>query len=305
LVTEHPTRTTIVHISDLHLEAPETEQYPNLGDRLSRIQRVISDVGADLVVATGDLTNRGSSTPADFDLARRWLDGLSTPYLTLAGNHDLGPNVQRGSQFPLTERFEDCAFPDTGFGRAFGGGPVSSTRVGDLTVLALSLREDDRDSSLEMLAKSIAEAPGPVIVAGHYPVVPPRPSTEQDAFGFYGYVDPVSARLRDLLGADDRVIAYLCGHVHLISLQRVARSCVQFTSGGLGPGPAAFRIYRWDGVKLDYSTHDVEGPDVFWETGSEQAASDPNFSSGTQTERRGVWLPTWSQRQPSTRAAAL
>jgi len=304
-VTEHPKSTTIVHISDLHLEPPGTEQYPGLFDRLARIQRVVAAVKADLVVATGDLTNRGSSTPAHFELARDWLDGLSTPYITLAGNHDLGPNRRRGGLFPHTEHFEENRFEQTGFGHAFGEEPIKGMRLGDLTVLAASLREDDPDEAIDALASAIADAPGPVIVAGHYPVVSPRPSTEGDAFGAYGYIDRASIRLRDLLSSDEKVIAYLCGHVHLTSLQRVARGCAQFTAGGLGPGPAAFRIYRWDGLVLSYATQDVEGPQVFWENGSSEASSDPTFSSGTATERNGVWAPSWSHRHPSMRAAAL
>ncbi|MEU6073725.1 metallophosphoesterase [Micromonospora sp. NPDC047074] len=280
--------TVVVHVSDLHLEPRETEQYRGVVERLQRIQATIRDIGAGLVVATGDLTNRGAAYADHFEMARRWLDGLDTPYLAVPGNHDLGANPERGRMFPEYERYEAVPFADTGYAGAFGADLVPRATAGPLTVLGVVLREDDPDDALSVLAAEIARAPGPVLVAGHYPVVETRRIPSIEHFGARGYVDRAAERLRELLAGSENVVAYLCGHVHLTSLRAISPGCAQFTAGGLGPGEASFRIYRVSGGSLHYSTNRVEGPRTFWEGGSAEARSIPYFSSGTEEERRGV-----------------
>ena len=281
----------IAHISDLHLEPAGTEQYAGLADRLDRIHHVIIDLAPDLVVVTGDLTNIGASTPAHFEQAREWLERLAIPYVTLPGNHDLGANRVRGERFALTEHYEDCAYAETGYARAFGASLVVRRSLHGLTILACGLREDDPDGIVDALAAEIADTDGPIVVASHYPLVPPRELIQTERFGAGGYVDRAAERLRALLASSDRVLAYLCGHVHLTSLRQIAKHCAQFTAGGLGPGAAALRLYQWDGHALQYDTMDVEGPQLFWETGMPEAGRDPFFSSGTALERSGIWRP--------------
>lgn len=286
----------IVHVSDLHLEPAGDEQYAGLADRLERIREVIIDLSPDLVVATGDLTNRGSQQPADFRLAKQWLDELQVPYLATPGNHDLGANPSRGGLFPNTERYESCPYSQTGYARTFGRETVIRTAAGDLSVLGISLREDDPDGALEELERMLAETPGPVVVAGHYPAVETRPWPSTGAFGAQGYVDRAAPRLARIIQNNHHVIAYLCGHVHLTSQRPIGTHCQQFTAGGLGPGAAALRSYEWNGATWTYSTSDVEGPQFFWENFSEIARADPHFSGGTATERAGTWTPPRENR---------
>ena len=272
-----PDEITVVHVSDLHLEPEGTEQYTGVSERLERIQAEIRGIGADLVVATGDLTNRGAAYGDHFGQARGWLDGLGTPYLALPGNHDLGANPERGRMFPEYERYEPVRFAETGYARAFGPELVPRASVGPLTVLGVVLREDDPDGALSVLEAEIARAAaGPVLVAGHYPVIEPRRIPSIEHFGARGYVDRAAEQLCELLVRSGNVVAYLCGHVHLTSLHPVSPGCVQFTAGGLGPGAASYRIYRISGTSLRYSTHQVEGPQIFWERGSAEARSIPH-----------------------------
>ena len=293
----------ILHVSDLHLERAGTEQYPGLFDRLQRIREVARGLRPDLVVATGDLTNRGASAPVDFALARDWLEGFGVPYVVVPGNHDLGANRERGVQFPQYEAYEEGDYPSTGYGRAFGANLVAAAQLGDLTFLGVPLREDDPDGALAALSAAIDRAPGRVVVAGHYPAVLTRVPTLPEAFGAHGYVDRAAERLREVLDSSEKVIAYLCGHVHLTSTRQVGRRCVQFTAGGLGPGAAALRLYEWDGETWWFETHDVEGPQVFWEIGSVQARRDPYFSRGTAAEREGSWHPSLGELRPVTPGA--
>ncbi|MGF3056430.1 metallophosphoesterase family protein [Microbacterium sp. YY-01] len=283
--------TRIVHVSDLHLEPDGHEQYDGLYARLHRIRSLVGELRADVVIASGDLTNRGSSTPEHFALAAQWLDALGVPWLAVPGNHDLGANVTRGAQFPLMERYEDIPFAETGYAAALGTKLVPSAATENLTVLGVVLREDDPDGALDALRSAIENCSGPVVVVGHYPVVRTRPLTSTEPFGAQGYVDRSAGELAALLRSSPNVIAYLCGHVHVTSTAPIGDSCMQFSAGGLGPGAAALRLYAWDGMTWEYSTIDTEGPQTFWENGLEEARSNPLFSSGTEWERRGRWMP--------------
>ena len=71
----------ILHVSDLHLggrEDPDVEAA--LGELAAR-------VAPELVVASGDLSNRGR--PAELERAHALLGGLGVPVLAVPGNHDL------------------------------------------------------------------------------------------------------------------------------------------------------------------------------------------------------------------------
>ncbi|GAA3876476.1 metallophosphoesterase family protein [Tessaracoccus defluvii] len=280
----------IVHVSDLHLEPEATEQYPGLASRLERSRAAILRLEPDFVVATGDLTNRGSVSPADFTLAKSWLDRLDVPYLTVPGNHDLGANRLRGRLHPM-EAYEDVEFAETGYAQTFGTEPIRSMDLHGLQIVGIALREDDPDDALGQLRLWLREAIGPVVVVGHYPVVVPRAWSSDEAFAAMGYVDRSAVALTRVIDDNPQVIAYLCGHVHLTSLRRINSRCLQFTAGGLGPGASSFRVYDWDGATWRYSTVDTEGPRIFWETGIEEARKDPLFSSGTDAERQGSWTP--------------
>ena len=285
------TGTRIVHISDLHLEPEAGEQYPGSRRRLDRIHGVIADLNADLVVATGDLTNKGSSHPEEFQIAKDWLDRLGADYLAVAGNHDLGANERRGPLSNGMEQYDPRAFSLTPYADAFGAAPVSRATAGDLTALGIALREDDPDDALDQLDSALSMTPGPVVVAGHYPAVETRTWPEPYDFGSRGYIDNTAPRLESILRHHRNVIAYLCGHVHLTSLRSIGEHCRQFTACALGPGPSAFRVYDWDGTRWTYATHDTEGPQVFWENFSDFARADPLFSCGMPDESAGSWMP--------------
>ena len=73
--------TRILHISDLHFgrgDKPES---------IEALARLISDVDPILVIASGDLTHRG--TRQQHDRAAEFLRALALPLLTIPGNHDI------------------------------------------------------------------------------------------------------------------------------------------------------------------------------------------------------------------------
>jgi 3',5'-cyclic AMP phosphodiesterase CpdA len=71
----------VLHVSDLHFgtrEDPAVER---------AVAELLDDTAPQLVIASGDLTNRGR--PEQHERAARFLQGLGVPVLAIPGNHDI------------------------------------------------------------------------------------------------------------------------------------------------------------------------------------------------------------------------
>jgi 3',5'-cyclic AMP phosphodiesterase CpdA len=71
---------TLVHLSDLHFGRTDAAV-------LEPLARSVRELDPDVVVISGDLTQRARS--AQFEDARRFLDGLPRPQVVVPGNHDV------------------------------------------------------------------------------------------------------------------------------------------------------------------------------------------------------------------------
>ena len=71
----------ILHISDVHFGPP------HLADVAEGVLRLVEDRRPDLVALSGDLTQRAK--PHQFEEARRWVERIPAPTLTVPGNHDV------------------------------------------------------------------------------------------------------------------------------------------------------------------------------------------------------------------------
>jgi 3',5'-cyclic AMP phosphodiesterase CpdA len=88
---------TLVHLSDLHFGRVD----PALLDPL---RELVTKLAPDVVVVSGDLTQRAKSE--QFEEARAWLDTLPGPQVIVPGNHDISLyNVFRRFVLPL-ERYK-------------------------------------------------------------------------------------------------------------------------------------------------------------------------------------------------------
>ena len=71
---------TIVHLSDLHFGRVDQ-------DLLRPLQELVVKLAPDVVVVSGDLTQRAKTE--EFKAARAWLDTLPGPQIVVPGNHDI------------------------------------------------------------------------------------------------------------------------------------------------------------------------------------------------------------------------
>ncbi|RSZ57373.1 metallophosphoesterase [Massilia atriviolacea] len=85
---------TLVHLSDLH--------FGRVDDKLlAPLRELIERVAPDVLVVSGDLTQRAKSE--EFEAAKAWLDTLPGPQIIVPGNHDISLyNVFRRFLQPLT-----------------------------------------------------------------------------------------------------------------------------------------------------------------------------------------------------------
>jgi Icc protein len=76
----------IAQISDLHIRQPSSRSAEEFERLLDDCIARVNALGADLVLATGDLTESGK--PAEYERLRLHLQKLSPPWRILPGNHD-------------------------------------------------------------------------------------------------------------------------------------------------------------------------------------------------------------------------
>lgn len=85
---------TLVHLSDLHFGRVDATL-------LDPLRELIDKIAPDVVVVSGDLTQRAKSE--QFEEAKAWLDTLPGPQIIVPGNHDISLyNVFRRFLQPLT-----------------------------------------------------------------------------------------------------------------------------------------------------------------------------------------------------------
>lgn len=146
----------ITVLSDLHLTPG------NADDRLMpQLVAEINGNDTDLVVVTGDITNRGSD--AELRNAHQRLSGIRKPLYVLSGNHETNWSESAGQTFAKLWGTERFAFKNKGIVLiGFPTGPY--LKMGDGYV-----RSEDVTFLKESL-KQLAGAGEPVIVFCHYPL---------------------------------------------------------------------------------------------------------------------------------------
>lgn len=276
----------ILHISDLHVETEPERTYPGVNAALARDRDLLRRIPADLMIVSGDLTSHGSAELAPLRLARQYLDGIGLPYLAIPGNHDLGPEKERGLRNPDQEAYDDRPFGQTNYGQVFGADPLVQADLPGLRVIGVGLREEDPDGALDALEETLARDELPVLLFGHYPLRTVRDHGALRTFGADTFITTTARRLHGIIERTPRIVLYVCGHIHVTSALALAPHCLQLTAGALGPGASTYRVYEVDRGGIAYRTLLGSGPLNYWERHGDQGLL-REYSLGTPWERQG------------------
>jgi 3',5'-cyclic AMP phosphodiesterase CpdA len=249
----------ILHVSDLHTGARED---PEVEEALAQL---VGRTRPDLIVASGDLTNRGRRR--EHERAHRFLSSLGPPVLAVPGNHDLPYTVPARFTSPWAE-----------FERVWETTEATHVSPG-LHVIGLNsarpfrhqggaLHESQLREAAQRLGAAAQDAYRVVVLHHHMLGAPWRASRKK----------PVSHRnevLRALVAAGADLI--LAGHIHQAAVSERhefevvtgdVRAAVISIAPGLGrPRPSrlgearGLHIYEIGETRLTVSTHIWRGND--------------------------------------------
>lgn len=209
----------LLHLTDPHIVAPGSRLFgidtaARLGRCVESINRLHHD--ANLVVITGDLTDRG--TEEEYRHLRQILKSLGVPAILLLGNHDDREVFKRV--------FPEQPLDNEGF--------VQSTFELDDTLLVFLDSKDDKGSGriceerLEFLNRALSNSEADtVMVFLHHPAL----SVGVRHFETMELDD--SAQFLEVLQRDGRCTHLFCGHVHLPVLA-TRGGIVQSAGRGIG-----------------------------------------------------------------------
>lgn len=198
----------VAQISDLHVRAPgklayrvvDTANY--LRDAVARLNEL--DPPADLVLATGDLTDAGE--PDEYAHLRELLEPLQAPLYALPGNHDARDALRAtfGSDGYLPEH-----------------GHLSYVIEGyPLRIIALDSTQAGEEGGhldaqrCEWLEARLAEDVRPTLIAMHHPPFLTG-LAGMDALGFVGL-----QRFGEIVSRHQHVEGITCGHIHRSIVKR-------------------------------------------------------------------------------------
>jgi 3',5'-cyclic AMP phosphodiesterase CpdA len=234
---------TLVHLSDLHTGRVEAGV-------LAALTATINEVRPDLVVFSGDLTQRATRT--QFLEARGFLDGLAAPYLVIPGNHDVPLwNVARRFVTPLA-RYK--RFITTDLEPCFQDDEIIVVGLNTARSFTLGEGRISRGQVAAALRRLQAAPRGVIrVVVTHHPFDLPPGVDERRLLG--------RARMAMAEFASAGAELFLSGHLHLSHVSHSAEryriaghSALIVQAGtvsmrGRGEEPS-FNILRLDGPRL-------------------------------------------------------
>lgn len=187
----------ILHVSDVHFGPP------HLPEVSAGVLAFIDETGPDVVVVSGDLTQRAK--PEQFRQARRWVDSIPVPTVVVPGNHDV----------PLYRVWERLFSPFGAYRKHFSDELEPVYRDDELLIVGVNTAfnwtiKDGRITLGRLLevGRILEAAPDDllkVVVAHHHLIPPPNFGTQRVLANAYEAIDLFSSVGVDLI---------LSGHHH-------------------------------------------------------------------------------------------
>ena len=264
---------TLVHLSDLHFGRVDAALLAPLREQIERI-------GPDVVVVSGDLTQRARN--AEFGAARAYLDTLPGPQIVVPGNHDISLyNVFRRFVQPL-KRYKRFITDD-----------LEPLHVDDeIAVLGIntarSLTFKDGRINQEQVARMRKELAGldpgiTRVVVTHHPFDLPRTAADDDLVE--------RAPMAMAAFADCGVDLLLAGHLHLSHADSTAArypfsgyAALVIQAGTATSTRARGEVNSFNAIRLEPARVEVDR--YGWNA---QAARFFKVSTEAFARRGGVW----------------
>ncbi|HVF46998.1 MAG TPA: metallophosphoesterase [Pyrinomonadaceae bacterium] len=196
---------TIAHLSDIH--------YGTVDDAIAgRVVEKINEIGPDVVVVSGDLTQRARTE--QFKAARLFLDQLPRPLIVVPGNHDV-PLYNIYDRFfrPLKKYKEHIT---TDLSPEYFDDELAVVGINTARSLTIKGGRVSREQIDEVRSQMCGLDDGILkVVVTHHPFDLPEGMDERD---IVGRAQKAMPRLADC-GAD----VFLSGHLHVSNIETTAK----------------------------------------------------------------------------------
>jgi 3',5'-cyclic AMP phosphodiesterase CpdA len=188
---------TLVHLSDLHFGRVDDEL-------LAPLRATVEAIAPDVVVVSGDLTQRAKSE--EFEAAKAYLDTLPGPQIIVPGNHDISfYNVFRRFLQPLT-RYKRYITED--LSPSFVDGEIAVLGINTARSLTFKDGRVNKEQLADMRAAFSGLDPAVTrVVVTHHPFDLPATADHDDL------VDRAPMAMRAF--AEAGVDLLLAGHLHM------------------------------------------------------------------------------------------
>lgn len=195
----------IVHLSDIHFGTTNNAVVDRVIDK-------INEIGPDVVVVSGDLTQRAKSI--EFRQAKAFLDRLPTPQIVVPGNHDVPLYNVFARFFRRLDKFEKYITDD--LTPTFIDDEIAIVGVNTARSLTIKGGRINKEQVGYIRSKMGGLSDGMLkIVVTHHPFDLPAGFNEDDIVG--------RAKMAMPLIADCGGEVFLAGHLHVSNIETTAK----------------------------------------------------------------------------------
>lgn len=233
--------TTFLHLTDLHISAPEPVDAGLHSDTTGTLRTVRSMIEGmatppAFIIVSGDLTNHGDQP--SYEILRELMDGLAMPVLYALGNHDTRAGFYQG----MLGRSEDLAAPYD-----------HEALIAGVHVITLDTSRPKKigghldDAQFDFLTAALANHPGTpkIVMLHHAPSLDMNPDWEWECLSF-----TATARLAEVVKGQP-VAGIFAGHIHQ---DRFSHWHGIPLIVGMGQHAALDPLFQSDGVRMVQGT---------------------------------------------------